>query len=206
MWKSFVCGLSILCSGPALASQSFNGDDVYAVPPPAGSDLIVLGSFTYVAKGTFNADADPGNFDQGVQAIGNLSLVAELDGVQYRSVPLFVSGVDFRYNSAGTVQSLPFELFLPVSSFAIGLGKYAGSEFTLRLFVDASDLKVEGIFGTVNEFSGSARGEIDVLRLVLPEQPAVPEPATWAMMIGGFALAGGALRRRPAARTGGHAI
>ncbi|MBB5984665.1 PEPxxWA-CTERM sorting domain-containing protein [Sphingobium lignivorans] len=25
---------------------------------------------------------------------------------------------------------------------------------------------------------------------------AVPEPATWAMMIGGFALAGGALRRR----------
>jgi hypothetical protein len=27
---------------------------------------------------------------------------------------------------------------------------------------------------------------------------AVPEPATWAMMIGGFALAGGALRRREA--------
>jgi hypothetical protein len=27
--------------------------------------------------------------------------------------------------------------------------------------------------------------------------PAVPEPATWAMMIGGFGLAGAALRRRP---------
>nr|WP_231848742.1 PEPxxWA-CTERM sorting domain-containing protein [Sphingobium sp. SYK-6] len=26
--------------------------------------------------------------------------------------------------------------------------------------------------------------------------PGIPEPATWAMMIGGFALAGGALRRR----------
>jgi PEP-CTERM putative exosortase interaction domain len=26
--------------------------------------------------------------------------------------------------------------------------------------------------------------------------PAIPEPATWAMMIGGFALAGGSLRRR----------
>jgi len=28
--------------------------------------------------------------------------------------------------------------------------------------------------------------------------PAVPEPATWAMMIGGFALAGAAMRRRAA--------
>ena len=28
--------------------------------------------------------------------------------------------------------------------------------------------------------------------------PAVPEPATWAMMIGGFALAGAAMRRRKA--------
>nr|WP_084192404.1 PEPxxWA-CTERM sorting domain-containing protein [Parasphingorhabdus marina] len=26
--------------------------------------------------------------------------------------------------------------------------------------------------------------------------PAVPEPATWAMMIGGFGLVGGAMRRR----------
>jgi hypothetical protein len=30
--------------------------------------------------------------------------------------------------------------------------------------------------------------------------PAVPEPASWAMMIGGFALAGGALRQRRTAR------
>lgn len=29
---------------------------------------------------------------------------------------------------------------------------------------------------------------------------AIPEPATWAMMIGGFALAGAAARRRPAVR------
>jgi hypothetical protein len=27
----------------------------------------------------------------------------------------------------------------------------------------------------------------------------VPEPATWAMMIAGFGLVGGAMRRRPAA-------
>jgi hypothetical protein len=32
--------------------------------------------------------------------------------------------------------------------------------------------------------------------LTVTSTPAVPEPATWAMMIGGFALAGAAMRRR----------
>lgn len=36
-----------------------------------------------------------------------------------------------------------------------------------------------------------------VIRVIAPT-PGVPEPATWAMMIGGFALAGGAMRRRAA--------
>ncbi|MBY0520051.1 MAG: PEPxxWA-CTERM sorting domain-containing protein, partial [Sphingomonas sp.] len=31
--------------------------------------------------------------------------------------------------------------------------------------------------------------------------PAVPEPATWAMMIGGFGIVGGAMRRRSAKPT-----
>lgn len=37
---------------------------------------------------------------------------------------------------------------------------------------------------------------------ILSQGPAVPEPATWAMMIGGFGLAGAAMRRRatPAVR------
>ena len=34
---------------------------------------------------------------------------------------------------------------------------------------------------------------------------AVPEPASWAMLIGGFGLAGGALRRRTVVRSAGHA-
>jgi len=29
-----------------------------------------------------------------------------------------------------------------------------------------------------------------------PTPPRVPEPATWAMMVGGFGMIGGALRRR----------
>lgn len=37
--------------------------------------------------------------------------------------------------------------------------------------------------------------EIDSLRYTVAATPAIPEPATWAMMIAGFGLAGAALRR-----------
>jgi hypothetical protein len=57
------------------------------------------------------------------------------------------------------------------------------------------------VFGTEGEIftdlklkSGSNSFEIDNLSI----RGAVPEPATWAMMIGGFALAGAAMRRRKA--------
>ena len=39
-------------------------------------------------------------------------------------------------------------------------------------------------------------GKIDSVTLSIASAPAVPEPATWGMMIGGFALAGAAMRRR----------
>ncbi|SNS78417.1 PEP-CTERM protein-sorting domain-containing protein [Sphingomonas laterariae] len=40
----------------------------------------------------------------------------------------------------------------------------------------------------------SSAGQFD--NIVLNDVAAVPEPATWAMMIGGFGMVGGALRRR----------
>lgn len=39
------------------------------------------------------------------------------------------------------------------------------------------------------------------VREVVPPGPTVPEPATWTMMIGGFGLVGGAMRRRKASAT-----
>jgi hypothetical protein len=51
-----------------------------------------------------------------------------------------------------------------------------------------------GLMGTLKQnnsnFGGENIGAFDILG------GAVPEPATWAMMIGGFGLAGAALRRR----------
>ncbi len=59
----------------------------------------------------------------------------------------------------------------------------------------------EGIFG-VHE--GKKHGLVVTAKFDWDNDPvfgAVPEPATWALMIGGFGMAGGALRRRRALAT-----
>lgn len=46
--------------------------------------------------------------------------------------------------------------------------------------------------------SADARIDLDNLRFNTAPATAVPEPASWALMIGGFGIAGGAMRRRSA--------
>ncbi len=62
----------------------------------------------------------------------------------------------------------------------------------LRGLEAADSFNIVGNRLNVN-FRASSPG--DYIR-VLTAAPAVPEPATWAMMIGGFGLVGGAMRRR----------
>ncbi len=64
--------------------------------------------------------------------------------------------------------------------------------------VNLRGLESQDSFNTVGNrininFRASSPG--DYVR-VLTAAPAVPEPSTWAMMIGGFGLVGGAMRRR----------
>ncbi|MBT2186741.1 PEP-CTERM sorting domain-containing protein [Sphingobium sp. H33] len=57
--------------------------------------------------------------------------------------------------------------------------------------------------GEFLSITGNDKLALDVvgwdLKQASPPTPGVPEPATWAMMIGGFALAGVAMRRRKVA-------
>lgn len=62
----------------------------------------------------------------------------------------------------------------------------------LRGLEDPDSFNIVGNRLNVN-FRASSPG--DYVR-VLTAAPAVPEPSTWAMMIGGFGLVGGAMRRR----------
>jgi hypothetical protein len=70
-------------------------------------------------------------------------------------------------------------------TYASALPSITLSDFSVRYQgIDSSRLEIEG---------GSANG--------LPQMMgAVPEPATWAMMILGFGVIGGAMRRRPSVK------
>lgn len=79
--------------------------------------------------------------------------------------------------------------FLSGSSFTSGNVAYSLSEFSFRRFLgDAVQANVATPGGDGNDYVGNFR--------IATLAGAVPEPASWAMMIGGFGLMGGAIRRR----------
>jgi hypothetical protein len=73
-----------------------------------------------------------------------------------------------------------------------------GQENALHFFAngtDPIDAPGEGAFWNDVGPNANGRNLLKPYVVELASAPAVPEPASWAMMIGGFALAGGALRR-----------
>lgn len=105
--------------------------------------------------------------------------------------------------------------------YGIGMWNVGGDDQLRLTFFDALDNVIEevtsspafGFFGIVNVL-GAARAQVDfvggnqysptddwqtAVRRTFEPEPTVPEPATWMMLIGGFAMVGGVMRRRAAA-------
>jgi hypothetical protein len=89
-----------------------------------------------------------------------------------------------------------FQFLLDVDPFGADNGTVLGNEMIgASAYVDFSNgLRAIGILAAV---AGNDDASAFTVTSVVPT-PAVPEPASWAMMIAGFGLIGGAMRRRVA--------
>jgi hypothetical protein len=90
---------------------------------------------------------------------------------------------------------------VPLANFAVS----SGPATTWQTFAGATNIAVDGLYSVSfvfnTNFDPSKDVVIDQVYIIAgnPPLPAIPEPATWAMLITGFGLVGAAMRRRQVA-------
>jgi len=135
---------------------------------------------TQILNGGNNGSPIPANFDQTLTFdITTDSLI----NVFLRQSEFGITFSDIYLNDTSIVSNLVG----PLSETLVGFGYAKSGTVSLR-FVGENVGNEHWIGGYVN-----------VAEAVIPQAPgAVPEPATWAMMIGGLGLVGASMRRRAA--------
>ncbi|WP_337188432.1 PEPxxWA-CTERM sorting domain-containing protein [Phenylobacterium sp.] len=131
-------------------------------------------------------------------------LIAEQDGNIYLSSQTIFTGLPFNdwihISTTGLVAS-DFRLFDPANPFAplttTGLD-FGGGAITFGLQLAHFGVSVGGGPSTGLVDSAVAVANLRIAVHSADSAGVVPEPGTWALMIGGFGLAGTALRRRRA--------
>lgn len=109
-----------------------------------------------------------------------------------------IDGGVFAFNSV----DLTFAFDDQNQFFTGGVANYALSDGTSRSFAFDNLAGFQTFTlntGDITSLTITANSPFAIDNVVV-DAAAVPEPASWAMMIGGFAAAGTALRRRPARR------
>ncbi|WP_245896640.1 PEPxxWA-CTERM sorting domain-containing protein [Sphingomonas fennica] len=160
-------------SGINISQLSFYNSQTPGGTPRTGSFQIYL-STTSAAIDTFDTSAG---------AWLDASFIQVFDG----ALPVLADGrLDIDLSQAFDYDPTQGNLLLTIRSFDLGSG---------RLFLDTD--KNSGL--TNSRFSAYPYDWNQGLVTGFNEHlPAVPEPATWAMMITGFGMVGGAIRRRRA--------
>jgi PEP-CTERM motif len=126
-----------------------------------------------------------------------------------------LAGVNSSNEIYGVADTMTFDFATPVSGVG-GITNWAGDNVDVTIAIyDASDNLLEsyvvansgGNIATPNSFIGFSRATADISKYKLSAGyiavwdltttgAAVPEPASWALMIAGFGLTGAAMRRR----------
>ncbi len=190
-----------------LLTEDFSGatSGTYGVGTIAGTQFAVTTANVDVG-GALNGG---GFFACSGNPAGNcVDLVGNAGGGGIASVPTFTltAGDTYTVTFGGTLQSGATN---PASTtFSVGLGSlsqletvntpYAPSTFTLTFKPTVTETNAALSFTTIVP-ADSVHGEvIDHISLseAAPSAGAVPEPAAWAMMLGGFGLIGTVARRR----------
>jgi hypothetical protein len=184
-----------------------------AMAAPATADTItydLTGSFTGVNGGPFrdvsavftgigNTD-DAFSFGDNVTVVPLSSFTALAGGLTYTFTTPISYFVNRQFNLSGFISSDIERGFIRFNSTS-GAG-FANYDGTSNLAPTALDFYTDG---ATSAFV-TDRGDVLVtsasnLVLTASTAGAVPEPATWAMMIGGMGVVGGAMRRRRSVST-----
>ena len=182
-------GSAATFAAPAGVVTTFNGGSLGAGFTLTGGSIV---------SGTLAGVYAQPAFSDGSQYLdvvpGNPATLQSLTG--YQSVSFFLGSID-TFNSvqvldtAGNVIATFTGSQLALPAAANGNQTIADTNRRLTIFRSTGDALIGGIkfFSTSGNLSGFS---LEVDNVVF----AVPEPATWMMMLGGFAFVGGAMRSR----------
>ena len=176
----FASALALIVSAPAVAQVPYSGgagtftgvgaDPTYPAQPGGPFDIVDFAS----RSGLYTGD--------GAYALNDVAFTVGLN----RNDPTTQSGV---FNLTGLFGGNPF-------SYAVNYTINIATNDTLTIGGNFIDVFGTPVFLRSLTLDNVAIGETRTGTLVAAVGGAVPEPASWALMIAGFGLAGYAMRRR----------
>jgi hypothetical protein len=189
-------------SGGATASAKLTYD--VSIDPSAWANLSVTGfgflsvpiNIAFSGSATATSAAGSGNSSQssskvyindtfdGTYAVQQLNSCNSVGGVEFGTCGDFGGNTDFTFNYLVYFNDFryPKSIQVLIESYAQASGSASASAFADPVFTLPAN---SGLTLVLSQGVGNG-----------PGPSAVPEPASWAMMLAGFGLAGAALRRR----------